>query len=352
MNPFLLLSPLASATLRQHTRLQHDFPKLRSRVDVSQEQLDYLHLKKSELEDDSIPEMLRFAWLCTGNEVTGANVEVAEHPDFSGQVMHFAPRDNEQEALVHSLKTDTLYYWRVSAREAAGNMVCSETATFRTADEVPRWIFLEGVPNVRDLGGWKTKDGRRVRQGLVYRGGELSSHNTATPAGLRFAKQELALRTDLDLRGQPELDNDPTHGSPLLPEVRWVNLPIHAYDEINTPDQLAVFAKIFRVLLDSGNFPIYMHCWGGADRTGTLALLLNAVLGVSDEDLLLDYELTALATWGARSRNSELFLAFDKMLDSYAPGQDYQAKAFSFWLAAGVSEAEIEAFRELFLEPK
>ena len=178
----------------------------------------------------------------------------------------------------------------------------------------------------------------------------MNSHQTATPAGLKFAEEELTIRTDLDIRGHSELNAIPSHGPALPPSVKWFNVPLAAYADINTDEQRANYAKAFRILITPAYFPIYTHCWGGADRTGTLVFLLNAALGVQDEALLLDYELTGLATWGARSRDSELFRAFEAMLEKLAPGQDYQAKAIAYWKSAGISDAEIIRLQNLFLE--
>ena len=349
MGCFTLITPREGEVLTQHTSEQRDFRTLRERLKTQEERIDWLHLKQSELADHSIPMMLRFAWESADNCIAEC-VEVSENPQFTGHIMRFEAPPDRAEAQVHSLKAGTQYYWRVVGTNGAGEPVCSSVASFRTADEAPRWIFFEGVPNVRDLGGWKTMDGRRVRQGLVYRGGEMNSHQTATAAGLKFAEHELGIHTDLDIRGPAELAVLASGGPALSPRVKWINVRLRAYNEIDTAEQFAAYAKVFRLLLDPANFPIYMHCWGGADRTGTLVFLLNAVLGVPDEELLLDYEMTALATWGARSRDNELFQGFLAMLEKFAPRQGFQAQATAYWKAAGVTDAELARFTEIFLE--
>ena len=349
MEAFTTIAPAHGEVLEVQTAEQRDFRTLRERAQTTAEQLDWLHLKHTEQEDLSIPRMLEFAWKSAAGCVAQC-VEVAEEPDFSGHVMRFAATSGASSARVHSLKTGTRYRWRVVGTDAQGAPCHSAVAEFLTADATPRWVFIEGVPNVRDLGGWRTRDGRRVRQGCIYRGGEFNSHNTATPEGLRFAERELGLRTDLDIRGAQELAVLVTGGPALPSSVRWVNLPLAAYADIDTPEQRGRYAAAFRVLADPANYPIYMHCWGGADRTGTLALLLNAALGVPDEELLQDYEMTALATWGARSRENELFREFLAMLEQYAPGQDLRGRALAYWKAAGITSAEVEQLAAVLLE--
>ncbi|MBR5388667.1 MAG: tyrosine-protein phosphatase, partial [Clostridia bacterium] len=60
--------------------------------------------------------------------------------------------------------------------------------------------------------------------------------------------------------------------------------------------------RIFYYLTDEKNYPIYVHCNAGADRTGTVAFLINGLLGVSFEDLTRDFELTS--TYSARWRSA------------------------------------------------
>ena len=178
----------------------------------------------------------------------------------------------------------------------------------------------------------------------------MRCHMIATAEGLRFVEQELGLRSLLDLRGKGELDADPTHGSALSPRVRWYNTPIDPYADCGTDASKSNYAKAFRICLEPANLPLYTHCWGGADRTGTLIFLLNGALGVPEEELVRDYELTSLAIWGTRSHETEQFKGLLTFLESLAPGETMQAKTIAFWKSAGITDAEISRLQELFLE--
>ena len=88
--------------------------------------------------------------------------------------------------------------------------MASQTASFTTEDLPPRWITLEGkAGNMRDLGSWKTLDGRRIRQGMIYRGtglnnssvnGDRIGRSRLTVEDVSYMKDVLGIKTDLDLR--------------------------------------------------------------------------------------------------------------------------------------------------------
>ena len=96
--------------------------------------------------------------------------------------------------------------------QAAG---ASDTARFVNAANPPRWIAVEGrVGNMRDLGGWRTTDGRRVRQGMIYRGqalndnsvnGERRGRNRLMVEDVDYLKGTLGVKTELDLRSPREI---------------------------------------------------------------------------------------------------------------------------------------------------
>src|SRR5271156_904116 len=72
--------------------------------------------------------------------------------------------------------------------------------------DLPRALSLQGASNVRDLGGWPTTDGRRVRFGLVFRSASLSGLTDEDVAALT----EIGLRTVCDLRGEQEQQSAPS----------------------------------------------------------------------------------------------------------------------------------------------
>ena len=221
----------------------------------------------------------------------------------------------------------------------------SNVRSFCTESVMPRWIKADGMSNIRDLGGWKTTDGQMIRFGKIYRGCEMEFHFQIEPTGRKVLADELGIRTDLDLRAEAVGKID---ASALGSNVDFRLLPLLPDDRVF--DSLESCREVFGVLADESVYPVYLHCWGGADRTGTVAFLLGALLGVSYEDLCLDYELTSLSVCGDRSSNSERFQALWNRLQAYGEaGDDANTLSEKFLRAIGVTDAEIKSIRRLLL---
>jgi len=179
-----------------------------------------------------------------------------------------------------------------------------------TAVMAPRLVPLEGVQNFRDIGGYRTSDGRRVKWGLIYRSAELS----------RLTPQDLVEITGLniqsvhDLRSLEERRSEPTTWTgtqtprfiahdytmdmaaladlfrdvttPELARDAFTGLYPHLLD-IQQPQEAALFED----LLKAEGATLY-HCTAGKDRTGLATALILSALGVPRDVILYDYELS------------------------------------------------------------
>ena len=217
---------------------------------------------------------------------------------------------------------------------------------------LPILARVPGLRNVRDIGGWTG-----LRTGRVYRGGALCWTNGVPPtcgaATAAALTEVLHIRTDLDLRGKEERRqtrdghlrvNFCDVGVPNL-----VSVPLGGY--LNAFVQTNAYRRVLLTFADPANFPIYVHCAGGADRTGTVVFILEALCGVSDADLAIDYELTTFAkdVYGLRRRNDEGELNFKTMVDRFRadyPGATLAEKVAVYARQTlGLTEAEIAAIR-------
>ena len=258
----------------------------------------------------------------------------------------------ERSVNVWNLEIARRYEWTVCS---AGSCARAE---FRTLDLAPRVMYVPNVRNVRDLGGRIGIGGRRVRQGLVYRSAGLNTNaiqkeprkkgvTCFTSEGLRIATVYLGWKTDIDLRTDVECWG--MEGSPAGAGVKWLHYSSSNYGGLRGKRGQAAFVKVFKAFLDEKNYPIDFHCIGGADRTGTVAYILNALLGVDDEELVKDWEFTCFHYPKTKFCHKDYY---DELLAVFAnrPGNSTREKVESYVKGLGFTDADIEKFRGIMLE--
>ncbi len=273
----------------------------------------------------SHPNTFDFTWCSDEND--SFVFELSENEDFSDSVKI---KTNECRCNVTNLKNGITYYWRING---------CEPFKFETVPHFTRFIYIDDVKNVRDIGGVN------IKQGLVFRGSEMNCRYKITDEGKVTFREELKIKTDLDLRG--ECLGKFTE-SPAGSDIKYVQLPYRAYSESFEDEHRKGICKIMDFLADEANYPIFIHCVGGADRTGMIALYLRALAGEPDEIINSDYELTSLSVYsyalvsngdaGYRSRLAPYYVRFHELLDPYAPGEPMSVKIPLFLADCGVSE--------------
>ena len=323
-----ITSPEAYSTVPIQTSVQKQFLDTDRSTVEDASSYAWLSLEFKTQRDRSIGAGTMVTW----KPQCAATVEISETEDFSAPVT----LSGDGECFLSFLKIATRYYVRVRTADE-----CSDTLTFTTEDRAPRFLTVEGATNVRDCGGWKTVDGHRVRQGLLYRGSEIGGRVNATENGLYMLRDILGVRSVLDLRGPTAQPKDP------LGSEYYLNVPFSAYN--NGIYATGIMREVFAFLADKRHYPMFFHCLGGADRTGTVAFLVDALLGVPLDDLMDDFEITTMSLWGVRSRNSQ---SFRDLLGALAPygGEDLRERVTNYLLYVGVTQEEIDAIKEIFLE--
>ena len=299
---------------------------------------------------------VKLRWLWCGHYNPMLTVEVFA-PD--GRCV-FKERTAAPEAEVFNLEIGRRYRWRVSGHPALRAEPIE--GTFVTADDAPRALRFPHIYNLRDLGGRIRLGGRRVKQGLIYRSGGLNDNAITfgrpesewVPGEVRMTEDERAaflaftgLKTDLDLRNERECFG--MTGSPLGPSVRWIEASSWAYGELGEEKGKVAFARAFRPFLDPKNYPIDFHCITGADRTGTVAFILTALLGVGLEDLYRDWEATALYSTRMDFYHARRLDRFVAVVNSY-PGKTLADKTAAFVKDCGFTDGDIAFLREFLLE--
>lgn len=300
-------------------------------------ELDLQNFRDQSSEDTSRPCKIVFRWEATDG--LASVIEISENEDFS-KIFLSGKGKNLFEA--YNFEIGRKYFWRVrNAKEESG------VFSFSTEDAAPRFLYFDGTTNVRDLGGYITEDGNRIKQGLLYRGAELDMHDGLLTLDGKYTMHDvLGIRTDLDLRGEAiGFANE----SPVGEDVKYVQVALRAYEDYIKEGNFENVARIFDLLSDRENYPLYFHCWGGADRTGCLAFTIEAILGLAEERLMQDFELTCLSKFGnVKNRNDEDFAAMVNTLYTY--GNTWRERMTEFLIKCGVSMKKIDRVREILLE--
>jgi len=306
------------------------------------------------------PQKTRLSWNCTEPGATGVVWSVKVRRAKDGAVV-FTAKTRKNSIEIDNLEIAGAYKWRVKGKVGNGPLLRAE-GTFRTEDIAPRLMHLSRVRNMRDFGGRVGLGGRRVRQGILYRSAGLNANArkskskgkmvpgrvTLTDASRAYAKGVLGIRTDLDLRTDHECFG--MTGSPLGPEVKWVHISSSSYGGMGKDKGKKAFAKGFRVFLDEKNYPMVFHCIAGADRTGSLAFILGALLGVDEEELWRDWEVTGFQSGNIGFNHRARFNKLVKVFDAF-PGATIHERVAAYVKSVGFTDADIEKFRELMLEP-
>ena len=269
-------------------------------------------------------------------------------------------------------------------------------------------LSLTGVGNARELGGYRTEDGRAVKHGVLLRTAKLTD---ATEEDIRRLISDYRLAVDVDFRGDGEVERAP---DPEMEGVEYMN--IHILDESAGPseeleaeiaaleeqgievdkitmtrlamkygclsDQMYVdflssdvgkagYSRFFQALLSlPEDRSLLFHCTQGKDRTGCGAMLILFALGADEETIMADFLLTneynAALIAEEREYLIENGIAEDE-LDIYMKTMDQVFPEFMEnaiqWMTEtfgspmgyitqelGVSESEIQALRDKFLE--
>ncbi len=197
--------------------------------------------------------------------------------------------------------------------------------------------------NVRDLGGWAC-DGGTVKYGLLFRGGYLSASDRAAIV------DELGVKHDLDLRGASEAGNITV--SPLGSDVYYTCAESYAWYTLTADCWKTNLRTVFDAVTHGE--PVYFHCSAGADRTGTLACVLEGLLGVSQSDIDKDYELTSFYSGTdtdnhARRRNESEWSGLITQINA-KNGDTFRNKCITFVAELGFTADEINAFRAAMVD--
>lgn len=254
----------------------------------------------------------------------------------------------EAVCKVYNLIPQSNYYYIM---EAGGTVVSQ--GQFHTKGHL-RMIYAPSISNVRDLGGWPTQDGKRVRYGRIFRGGELNGQHVATEEDIQTMKR-LGVTAEIDLRWAARPEEDFRGVSAFgFTEADGTFYYVDGNDWLGSEFDVEAtqqhlkreFEMIVNTLRNGGS--IYFHCVWGADRTGYLAFLLEAILGLTTDSYFKDYELTTFSIAGLRSKDN--FADRPNYFNAYAGATLAERTANYLRTRLGISQEDIDFFRNTMLE--
>ena len=284
--------------------------------------------------------------------------------------------------------------------------------SFKTNGSVHQVFFKSKCRNARDLGGWKTADGKTVKYRKIYRGGRMNDRweTMLNAAGEREVLAE-GIGAELELRGSDDYMTVPAvtgidHCHPCIEEggkvmlgvtkpsakncAKWLKLDpdspktaaekeaIDVKTYTPTSEEYAAFKTAYKAKTKEcfmfvynsvkAGKGVYFHCSLGRDRTGTMSILLMGLLGIPEHEISKEYELTYFAPVGFSVSSSDKESNPKPVFNNTREQWVYSDVVPYFWslagsggtfaqgvekyltTMAGVSQADIDDFKSLMLE--
>jgi len=242
----------------------------------------------------------------------GTVIFLGESPD---KIDHRKPAlkvKGKSNAWISDLDPDARYYFELVS-DHGPKMIISE-----------RRVPLQGAVNFRDLGGYETADGRRVKWGRVFRSDNLGRLADRDVAYLR----RMGIAMVCDFRTPAEVEKLPDR-FPAGGRGKYVHLPVKhgesdpadTFERIRNRDCdwmteeymvrgyirnierfAAIWSEFFSCLADRSNRPLVFHCTGGKDRAGVGAALILMLLGVPEETIIQDHGLSNIYIAGVLAK--------------------------------------------------
>lgn len=248
---------------------------------------------------------------------------------------------NTNEIALINLKIHTKYYWYVSYN-CEGEEIKTDVKSFYVSANYPRNLLIDGLTNVRDVGGYQIGEGKYTNQGLIYRSSRLNENETTdlliTESGIKEMLDVLKIKSELDVRQVNDNENGGITQSPLGETVSYFSVPMKSGGNCILLNK-DIIKDAFAILGNQDNYPIVIHCSIGTDRTGMLCFLINALLGVDEEALYKDYLFSNFGNIG-RNRTPSAIKTYISTISSQS-GETFAEKTYNYLLSIDVAEEDL-----------
>lgn len=315
---------------------------------------DYDHSVVEQYYDPSLhdtrldtPRGKKIAWtpVARSTDIAEVRVSLSELPNYDNAAVYKISASSVTH-VARNMCPGTTYYYKVEEVLKAGTTNVVASGSFVTEGQV-RMIYVSSVHNVRDLGGWPTSFGVPVKYGKLFRSGKLDN---ITSPGIQTLGGNMKVGAELDLR---TYDVTIT-ASPLGDDVDYINIPGGQY-HLDLESKGTSAATGLRWIIDRmrDGKVVDFHCELGCDRAGTMAFLIEGLLGVGEVDLCRDYE---LSTFSAQTRtrafgrvNHGTFAGMLPYIRTFGPDNDLARCFYNYWLSVGMTSTELDELRFMML---
>ena len=246
-------------------------------------------------------------------------------------------------------------YFKVVANYSDNTKDESEIKSFKVEETYPRNLRIEGMTNCRDMGGGRElADGGHIKQGLIYRTSATNNWaygrgdvpDNLTTAGKEELLGHLGCKTEINVNNSGS--NDVGVENFVDAYMYYDGGKHHMYR--NTEP----LKRAFHALADVNNYPVFYHCRIGTDRTGFMAIMLSALLGVSENEIYQDYLFSNFGNiqekrYIGEKAGRDNILKYMDDLKTY-PGEKLHNKAYNFLLSIGIPASELDSIIEILTE--
>ena len=225
--------------------------------------------------------------------------ETADFSDAETKIMNIAK--DVDSINVWNLIPGRTYNWKLEYPKDDSSIAVAASGQFKTTGTL-RQLKVDNIFNVRDMGGWEGLKGYPLKYGKIIRGSRLNVNSSTTKIITSAGIKELlwaGMRAELDMRDE---SNAPMPSGESRHSYLGKDYPIYNVNQ-GYRSRIATFAdgpqsiqgiKQLIAWLKQDK-PVYLHCSVGADRTGTVAYLVGALCGMSEDALCKEFELTSFS---------------------------------------------------------
>ncbi len=301
--------------------------------------------------DADKPQTYTIRW--TADEAAGAITAKLWYDEWSRV---FDIKAGESYLSITNLVPNVHYHYEVKA----GDKVLT-SGEFDTYGSVRQLFFKVQTRNIRDLGGWKTADGKTVKYRKVYRGGRFLIKNMSSQGKADMVAE--GFKAQLDLRGVADvLSPDECTLKGLVEDYEFCAPVIEEGYIWLLRDEPEKTRQLMQFIMDcvDKDKPVIFHCSLGRDRTGTVAMMVLGLLGVPEGDISQEYELTQFSAHGyatsdgektKMTRTVDYKLAANYIWDNFvSEGESFADGVEKYLLQIGITQADIDKFRANMLK--